>query len=98
MSSVDVESPPLQGSPSNDILPVLKRHSSCFETTVPLKTLLSAHTFVSEGLLKHSPCFSGSFPEFQAKFHAHTLFFQALHFHCLKKSQAGHCNCLLQWL
>jgi len=26
------------------------------------------------------------------------LFFQVLHFHCLKKSQAGHCTCFLQWL
>ena len=46
--------------------------SSCFETTIPLKTLRSAHTFVSEGLLKHFPRFSSSFPEFEAKFHTHT--------------------------
>jgi hypothetical protein len=26
------------------------------------------------------------------------LLFQVLHFHCVKKSQAGHCTCLLQWL
>jgi len=62
----------------------INRRSSCFETTVPLKTLRSAHTFVSEGLLKHFPRFSSSFPEFEAKFHTHTLFFQVLHFHCLK--------------
>ena len=76
----------------------INRRSSCFETTVPLKTLRSAHTFVSEGLLKHFPRFSSSFPEFETKFHTDTLFFQVLHFHRLKKSQAGHCTCLLQWL
>jgi len=52
--------------------------------TVPQKTLRLAHTFVSEGLLKHFPHFSSSFPEFEAKFHTHTLFYQVLHFHCLK--------------
>jgi len=62
----------------------INRRSSCFETTVPLKTLCSAHTFVSEGLLKHFLRFSSSFPEFEAKFHTHALFFQVLHFHCLK--------------
>jgi len=36
---------------------------------VPLKTLRSAHTFVSDGLLKHFPRFSSSFPESEAKFH-----------------------------
>jgi hypothetical protein len=40
--------------------------------TVPLKTLRSAHKFVSEGLLKHFPRFSSSFPEFEAKFLTHT--------------------------
>jgi hypothetical protein len=59
----------------------INRRSSCFETTVSLKTLHSAHTFISEGLLKHFPRFSSSFPEFQAKFHTHMLFFQVLHFH-----------------
>ena len=54
--------------------------SSCFETTVPLKTLCSAHTFTSEGLLKHFPHFSSSFPEFEAKFHPHT------HTRCSSKS------------
>jgi hypothetical protein len=43
----------------------------------------STHTFVSEGLLKHFPRFSGSFPAFEAKFHTHT-FFQVLYFHYLK--------------
>jgi hypothetical protein len=40
-------------------------------------------------LLKHFPRFSRSFPEFEAKFHTHALFLEAIHFHCLKKSQAG---------
>jgi len=35
-------------------------------------------TFVSEGLLQHFPRFSSSFPEFEEKFHTHTLFFQLL--------------------
>ena len=72
-----MESRPLRESSSIDVLPVLK-------TTVPLKTQRSAHTFVSEGLLKHFPRFSSSFPEFEAKFHTHMLFFQVLHFHYLK--------------
>jgi len=43
---------------------------------VPLKTLRSAHTFVSEGLLKHFPRFSNSFPAFEANFtykHTHVV-------------------------
>ena len=64
----------------------INQHSSCFEMTVPLKTLRSAYTFISEGLLEHFPRFSSSFPEFEAKFHTHT-FFQELHFHCLKNHQ-----------
>jgi hypothetical protein len=40
------------------------------------------------------------FPSFKQNFthtHTHTLFFQVLHFHYLKKSPDGHCTCLLQW-
>jgi len=40
--------------------------------TVSPKTLRSAHTFVSEGLLKHFPRFNKRFPEFEAKFHTNT--------------------------
>ena len=67
----------------------INRRSSYFERTVPLKTLRSAHTLVSEGLLKHFPRFSSSFPKFETKFHTHThtLFFQDLHLHCLKKNR-----------
>jgi hypothetical protein len=54
---------------------------------IPLKTLRSARKFVSEGLLKHFPRFSSSFPEIEAKFRTHTLLFQVLHFHCVKKNR-----------
>jgi len=54
--------------------------------TVPLKTLRSAHTFVSEGLLQHFPRFSSNCPEYEAKFYTHALFVQVLHFHRLKKN------------
>jgi hypothetical protein len=76
----------------------INRRSSCFEMTVLLKTLRSARKFVSESLLKHFPRFSSSFLEFEAKFRAHTLLFQVLHFNCVKNSQAVHCTCLLQWV
>ena len=67
----------------------IHRSSSCFEMTVPIKTLRSARTFVSEGLLEHFPRFSSSFPESEATFHTHKLFFQVLHFHCQKNRKPG---------
>jgi hypothetical protein len=42
------------------------------DSNTAYKTLRSAHTFVSEGLLKHFPRFSSSFLEFEAKFQTHT--------------------------
>jgi hypothetical protein len=93
---IDVKIVPWRGRLSTSGI-FINRHSSCFETTVPFKTLRSAHAVISEGLLKYFPRFSSNFPKFPAKFHTQT-FFQVLHFHYLKKSQAGHCTCLLQWL
>jgi hypothetical protein len=39
---------------------------------IVLSVSLQPHTFVSEGLLKHFPRFSSSFPEYEANLHTHT--------------------------
>jgi len=89
-TSVDMEDRPHQGSSSIDILPVLKRLYHSKHCIRPIHSSPKAFWSIFHVSV-------AVFPEFEAKFHTHT-FFQVLHFHRLKKSQAGHFTCLLQWL
>jgi len=69
------------------VRPEYNRGSSCFETTVPLQKhcvrLMHFFPKVCRSIFRVSVAVFP--PEFEPKFHTHALFFQVLHFHCLKK-------------